>query len=66
MLTEVLKERDAQVELNKLKIEAAKNNDVEWLQKAQREYEDSIRRDQENARKRMEAADENATFINKQ
>lgn len=66
MYTEVLKERDAQVELNRLKVKAREGEDREWLEKARREYEDSIRRDHENARKRMEAANENAGFLNKQ
>lgn len=65
-LSEVLKERDAQVELKILKAKASEGQDREWMEKAQREYEDSIRRDQEAARKRMMAAAENANFIQKQ
>nr|KAG5693818.1 hypothetical protein BaRGS_004426 [Batillaria attramentaria] len=64
--TEVLKERDAQVELNRLKAKAAEGVDREWLEKAQREYDDSIRRDQENAYKRMMAARDNENFLQKQ
>ncbi|XP_076439715.1 cilia- and flagella- associated protein 210-like [Babylonia areolata] len=62
-LSEVLKERDAQVELNALKAKAKENEDLEWLQKAQRDYEDSIMRDQAAAVKRMKAADENRAFL---
>ena len=65
-LSEVLKERDAQVELKILKAKASEGQDHEWMEKTQREYEDSIRRDQEAARKRMMAAAENANFIQKQ
>ncbi|XP_076461037.1 cilia- and flagella- associated protein 210-like [Babylonia areolata] len=65
-LTEVLKERDAQIELNILKAKASEGQDREWLEKTQKELEDSIRRDQEAAMKRINAAKENKSFINKQ
>ena len=65
-LSEVLKERDAQMELKHLKARASEGQDSEWLEKSRREYEDSIRRDQEAAMKRMMAADQNAGFIQKQ
>lgn len=54
------------MELKILKAKASEGQDREWMEKAQREYEDSIRRDQEAARKRMMAAAENANFIQKQ
>ena len=62
----MLKERDVQVELNALKEKAQVEQDREWLIKAQREYEDSIRRDQEKAVKRMQASESNRQFIFKQ
>lgn len=65
-LTEVLKERDAQLELNILKKKAAEGEDREWLESAQREYDDSIRRDQEKALARMQAAADNVSFVSKQ
>lgn len=65
-LTEVLKERDAQIELKILKAKAQEGQDKEWLEKTQRELEDSICRDQEHARKRMQAALDNRDFIIKQ
>lgn len=65
-LTEVLKERDAQVELNILKAKANEGQDREWLQMSKKEQDDSIRRDQEAALKRMKAALENAEFMKKQ
>lgn len=65
-LTEVLKERDAQIELKILKAKAQDGQDREWLEKTTREYEDSIHRDQENARKRMQAANENCEFVLRQ
>ncbi|KAK7110491.1 cilia- and flagella- associated protein 210-like [Littorina saxatilis] len=65
-LTEVLKERDAQLELNILKAKANEGQDREWLEKARREYDDSVRRDQEAALKRMKAAEDNYNFMQKQ
>ncbi|KAL8587022.1 hypothetical protein ACOMHN_023412 [Nucella lapillus] len=65
-LTEVMKERDAQIELNILKAKASEGLDKELLEKAKRDYEDSIRRDQEAAMKRMKATKDNANFIQTQ
>lgn len=41
LFTEVLKEREAQLELKRLKEKAAEGRDKEYLEKWQREYEDS-------------------------
>jgi len=49
ILTEVLKEREAQLELNRLKEAAEQGQDKVWLDKARREYEEGILRDQQNA-----------------
>lgn len=66
MLTEVLKEREAQVELAKLKAEAAKGQDKELLEQTRREHEHALLREQNAAYKRMQAAKENAGFVVKQ
>ena len=62
MLTEVLKERDAQLELKRLKELASEGKDNEWLEKAKREHEMAIIQDQDRARKRISAAKENQLF----
>lgn len=66
MLTEVLKERDAQVEFNELKKVALAGQDRAYLELAQRELEDSIRKDQESALTRIGAARNNAEFLKAQ
>lgn len=62
MLTEVLKEREAQLELKKLKEKANEGQDKEWLAKATREYEEGIKTDQAKAANRIKAAKDNASF----
>lgn len=54
LLTEVLKERDAQVELKKQKVANEKGKDTELLKFYRLQYENGIRRDQEKARERYE------------
>lgn len=66
MLTEVLKEREAQLELKRLKEQAGQGKDREWLEKAQHEYEEAIRQDQEKAAGRKIAAAENQHFLKAQ
>ena len=62
LLTEVLKEREAQLELKRLKEAASEGQDLEWVEQAQREYEEGILRDQQDAAKRIEKAHRNASF----
>ena len=62
LLTEVLKERDAQLELMKLKEKANEGKDKEWLERARKEYEEEILRDQDAAAQRIKASRENAAF----
>ena len=62
MLTEVLKEREAQIELKKLKESASAGKDKEWLERSRRGYEDGILRDQEEAVKRMQKLKITADF----
>lgn len=62
MLTEVLKEREAQLELKKLKEKATEGQDKEWLAKATREYEEGIKTDQVKAANRIRAAKDTASF----
>ncbi|XP_062566128.1 cilia- and flagella- associated protein 210-like [Saccostrea cucullata] len=66
MLTEVLKEREAQIELKKLKEKASEGKDAEWLQKARREHENAILHDQERAKERIKASKENEKFLTAQ
>ncbi|KAH3715195.1 cilia- and flagella- associated protein 210-like [Dreissena polymorpha] len=66
MLTEVLKEREAQLELKRLKAQASTGQDREWLERAQREYEEAIRQDQAKAAERIIAAKDNERFLKAQ
>ena len=66
MLTEVLKERDAQLELKRLQAMASEGKDQEWLVKAQREHEEAIRLDQGQAVERIKAAKTNQNFLKAQ
>ncbi|XP_005104825.1 coiled-coil domain-containing protein 173 isoform X2 [Aplysia californica] len=61
-LTEVLKEREAQVELKQLKEQAMKDQDKEYMKIDLEMYERSIQADQAKARARMEAANRTADF----
>lgn len=54
LLTEVLKERDAQVELKRQKSANERGKDKELLKFYRLQYEDGVRKDQENARHRYE------------
>lgn len=65
-LTEVLKERDAQVEFKQLKNAAMQGQDRAYLEQAQRDLEEAIRNDQEEARKRIVSAKRNTKFIKSQ
>ncbi|XP_060066979.1 cilia- and flagella- associated protein 210-like [Ylistrum balloti] len=62
MLTEVLKEREAQIELKKLKQKANEGQDIEYLKRAQREYDEAIQADQHKAMERIQAAKHTAQF----
>jgi len=66
MLTEVLKEREAQLELKRLKEQASVGKDKEWLERARQEYEEAIRIDQAKAADRIIAAGENQQFLKAQ
>jgi len=61
-LTEVLKEREAQIELKHLKDEAMKNQDKEYLKIDREMHDRSIQADQEKARKRNMAALKTSEF----
>lgn len=63
MLTEVLKEREAQLELKRLKEQASHGKDKEWLDIAKREHEEAIRQDQSKAAERILAAAGNQNFL---
>jgi len=66
MLTEVLKEREAQLELKRLKDMAGKGQDKEWLDLARREHEEAIRADQMKAAERIVNAKQNQHFLKAQ
>lgn len=65
-LTEVLKERDAQLEFRQLKEAAAQGKDRAYLEQQQRDLEEAIRRDQLEAQKHIEAAKKNTKFVKAQ
>ncbi len=54
VLTEVLKEREAQLELKRLRSAATAGKDMEWAMKEKQEVEEANRREQEKALKRLE------------
>ena len=62
LLTEVLKEREAQVELKRLKSAAGHGQDKEYLEAAQRDYDEAILKDQHEARCRNDMTQETASF----
>ncbi|CAH1789509.1 unnamed protein product [Owenia fusiformis] len=62
MLTEVLKEREAQLELKALKEKANEGKDKAWLEKAQKDYEEGVLEDQRKAQIRIDATRKNAMF----
>ncbi|XP_046568387.1 coiled-coil domain-containing protein 173-like [Haliotis rubra] len=62
LLTEVLKEREAQLELKQLKERASEGKDQEWLELQRREYEEGIQKDHAKAAARIAAASETAAF----
>lgn len=66
MLTEVLKEREAQLELKRLKEQAGHGKDREWLDQAQRDHEEAIRQDQAKAAERLLAAADHQKFLKAQ
>ena len=57
-----MKEREAQIELKRLKEKASAGQDKEWLELARREYEEGILKDQDQARQRIGKAGETASF----
>ena len=61
-LTEVLKEREAQIELKRLKDKANTGKELEFLQHERREYEKSIKEDQAKAMERILAAQDTRHF----
>lgn len=61
-LTEVLKEREAQIELQHLKEQAIKDQDQQYLKMDLENYERSIQADQVKARARIDAACRTAEF----
>ena len=63
---EVLKERDAQLELKKLKEQAFKGQDDQWLQLAQQQHEQAILDDQKEAIERIHGVKETAEFQKRQ
>lgn len=65
-LTEVLKERDAQLEFNQLKKAANQGMDRAYLEQAQRDLEEAIRNDQMKAQQQIVAAKTNKEFIKAQ
>ena len=62
MLTEVLKEREAQLELKRLKEQAYAGQDKEWLAHTQREHENAIKDDQTRALNRCHKTKQVANF----
>ncbi|XP_067938242.1 cilia- and flagella- associated protein 210-like [Watersipora subatra] len=65
-LTEVLKERDAQVEFSHLKKAANQGMDRAYLEREQRDLEEAIAKDQMEAQKRILSAKKNRDFIKAQ
>lgn len=66
MLTEVLKEREAQIELKRLQEKASEGKDAEWLKLAKREHENAILHDQEKAKERINASKDHQMFLSSQ
>jgi hypothetical protein len=66
MLTEVLKEREAQIELKRLQEKASEGKDAEWLNLAKREHENAILQDQSRAKDRINAAKDHQKFLTAQ
>lgn len=62
LLTEVLKEREAQLELARLKGKHTEGKDKEAFEQQQRDFEESIRQDQLNAAKRNREKQDIALF----
>ena len=58
----MLKERDAQVELNRLRKAASVGQDKEFLMRAQQELEEGIKHDQEQAMKHLKLNRDTAEF----
>ncbi|PAA49695.1 hypothetical protein BOX15_Mlig017876g2 [Macrostomum lignano] len=65
-LTEVLKEREAQIELNRLRARANEGQDQKYLEIWRKEHEDAIRRDQDEAAERIRKRQECATYQREQ
>jgi hypothetical protein len=66
LLTEVLKERDAQLELKKLRQEGLVNQDKQYLEKLQRELEEAQRADEEEKRRHRLESMKAAEFLKAQ
>lgn len=65
-LTEVLKERDAQLEFIELKKAANQGMDRAYLEQTQRDLEEAIRKDQLEAQRQIAEAKLNRGFIKAQ
>lgn len=65
-MTECLKERDAQLEFNKLKQAATLGQDRAYIEQERRDLEDAIYKDQQEAQKRTTAAKTNTKFLKAQ
>ncbi len=61
-----MKEREAQLELKHLKEKAADGQDEAFLDMTRKDYEESILRDQQQARKKMKEQKETASFQTQQ
>lgn len=62
LLTEVLKERDAQVELKRLRATTGADKDKAWVELAEREHQEAILKDQNEARQRMAKVNSTAAY----
>ncbi|PVD29918.1 hypothetical protein C0Q70_09177 [Pomacea canaliculata] len=66
ILTEVLKEREAQIELAHLKAKASEGEEEEWLNQMNKEHEYAMQKEHSAAFRRMQAARDNQEFVKKQ
>lgn len=65
-MTEVLKEREAQIELAHLKAKASEGEEEEWLNQMNKEHEYAMQKEHSAAFRRMQAARDNQEFVKKQ
>ncbi|XP_041365324.1 coiled-coil domain-containing protein 173-like [Gigantopelta aegis] len=66
LLTEVLKEREAQLELKQLIAKANDGKDTEWTRLQQHAYEETVQKEQERAAARIRDAKQNEEFLKAQ